>query len=98
MKDTIFLERQLEAAKAAFIQHYENYPCTLFKQIYCLFDPDGLGNYLTPQIFKETLQLLQVVSSVTDEDIYLLFARYNGQQDGMLTLEDLTSMIAPLFF
>ena len=50
------------------------------------------------QIFKETLQLLQVVSSVTDEDIYILFARYNAQQDGMLTLEDLTSMIAPVFF
>jgi len=31
LKDTIFLERQLEATKANFIQHYENYPRTLFK-------------------------------------------------------------------
>jgi len=45
------------------------------------------------------LHLLQFVdSSVTDEDLYLLFSRYNAQHDGMLTLEDLTGMLAPLYF
>ena len=35
---------------------------------------------------------------MSDEDIFLLFNRYNSLQDGMLTYEDLKQMLSPLYF
>ncbi len=47
---------------------------------------------------KETLNVLRLATNVQDEDIFLMFKRYNTLQDGMLTYEDLRQMISPLYY
>jgi hypothetical protein len=42
--------------------------------------------------------MLKLVAEVSDEDIFLLFKRFNSLQDGMLTYEDLKQMLSPLYF
>lgn len=97
-KDTIFLERQLEAAKSNLASNWESYPKSFFRQIYGLFDFDGKMGYITPQLLKEALTQLRLIMDVTDEDLFLFFKRYNSQQDGMFTYHDLRLALAPLFF
>ena len=75
----------MEAAKFNLAQHSEFYPRSFFRQIYRIFDIDGTNGYITPHILKETLNILISNNPVTNEDVYLIFKRYNQQQDGMLT-------------
>lgn len=78
-------------------QSQDNYPRSFFRQIYSLYDLDGRMGYVTPQVLRESLNQQRLAFEVTDEQVFLFFRRFNSQQDGMLTYQDLRLALAPLF-
>lgn len=45
---------------------------------------------------KESLNHMKLMIEVTDEDVFLFFKRFNLQQDGLLTYQEMRQAMAPL--
>ena len=91
IKDNIFLERELETAKIELALKPDFNLLDAFK----LFDVRSTGNVSVQDIINGLQSNLQVMD-FTHDDVYLLFRRYDFNQDGKLNFTEFSNLILPI--
>lgn len=92
--DQIFLEKEIEKFKSEFA-NISDFSCM---EVFKLFDRHAKG-YLALTDFKDSMRHLiqdsQYAQAPSTDDIYLIFKRYDRDQDGKLSYTEFCQMLIP---
>jgi len=91
IKDNIFLERELESAKIEAALKPDFNLLDAFK----MFDCRGHGN-ISVQDVMNALRDNLCFTDFTHDDVYLLFRRHDGNNDGKLNFTEFSNMLLPV--
>ena len=91
MKDNIFLERELETQRIEMSLKTDFNLLDAFK----IFDTRGQGNVTVQDIITALRENLGF-DGFTHDDVYLLFRRHDGNQDGKLNFSEFSNLMLPI--